>query len=238
MPPASPRSPSRPTGGKGTVDRMPPATPRSPSHPTGGEGDAPTLSVCFSRNSARSSRFWPDQTSRAGTGRQPAEEVPRSRPRAAGPGNSGQGRLNSPGEGAAQDREGLPSATPSDNDSPTTMPSSAAAPWTSSGTRTHPGGGELDLAFRSEGSSRSDGARAGSPAPGGGASCNQREVTATWPLPSTSNPEGHRTVRCRGAPRTSRRSPRSQPPRWQPVGRGGFSPAQSAAEKATRPAGV
>ncbi len=40
MPPASPRSPSLPTGGKGTVDRMPPASTRSPSHPTGGEGDS------------------------------------------------------------------------------------------------------------------------------------------------------------------------------------------------------
>ncbi len=87
MPPASPRSPSHPTGGKGTVDRMSPASPRSPSHPTGGkgtidrippripsipfpphggEGDAPSLSVCCSRSSARSSRFWPDQTSRLG----------------------------------------------------------------------------------------------------------------------------------------------------------------------------
>ncbi len=40
-PPASPRSPSHPTGGKGTVDRMPPASPRSPSHPTGGKGTPP-----------------------------------------------------------------------------------------------------------------------------------------------------------------------------------------------------
>ncbi len=51
-PPATPRSPSHPTGGKGTVDRMPPATPRSPSHPTGGKGTPPP-----SRSVARGTRL-------------------------------------------------------------------------------------------------------------------------------------------------------------------------------------
>ncbi len=38
IPPTSPRSPSLPRGGKGTVDRIPPTSPRSPSLPRGGKG--------------------------------------------------------------------------------------------------------------------------------------------------------------------------------------------------------